>query len=137
MRSEDSLNCHIIRPCFLWYFKIDQIFMHVKVKIKVDLFDVVPASLSFLKLEKNLFLAFESQFNIRMCGLGTCKTSFYTAIYKRTSIMHNLVTSYGFQLGQNHWTWIWIYSLHIAEKCWISTQSVVRVLQRIPSWPHG
>ena len=50
--------------------------------------------------------------------------------------MHNLVTSYGFQLGQNHWTWIWIYSLHIAEKCWISTQSVVRVLQRIPSWPH-
>ena len=74
MRSEDSLNCHIIRPCFLWYLKIDQIFMHVKVK--VDLFDVVPASLSFLKLEKNLFLAFESQFNIRMCGLGTCKTSF-------------------------------------------------------------
>ena len=33
--------------------------------------------------------------------------------------MHNLVTSYDFQLGQNHWTWI--YSLHTAEECWIST----------------
>ena len=31
--------------------------------------------------------------------------------------MHNLVTSYDFQLGQNHWTWIWIYSLHTAEEC--------------------
>ena len=28
--------------------------------------------------------------------------------------MHNLVTSYDFQLGQNHWTWI--YSLHTAEE---------------------
>ena len=104
MRSEDSLNCHIIRPCFLWYSKIGQIVIYVKIKIKVDLSHVVPASLSFRKLEKNLFLAFESQFNIRMCSLGTRKSSFYTAIYKRTSIMHNLVTSYGFQLGQNHWT---------------------------------
>ena len=34
--------------------------------------------------------------------------------------MHNLVTSYDFQLGQNHWTWIWIFSLHTAEECWIS-----------------
>ena len=51
--------------------------------------------------------------------------------------MHNLVTSYDFQLRQNHWTWIWIYSLHTAEECCIGTQSVVRVLQRIPSWPHG
>ena len=39
-------------------------------------------SLSFRKLEKNLFLAFESQFNIRMRSLRTCKTSFCTAIYK-------------------------------------------------------
>ena len=34
--------------------------------------------------------------------------------------MYNLVTSYDFQTGQNHWTWI--YYLHTAEECWISTQ---------------
>ena len=39
--------------------------------------------------------------------------------------MHNLVTSYDFQLEQNYWTWIWIYSLHTAEERLISTQSVV------------
>ena len=30
--------------------------------------------------------------------------------------MHNLVTSYDFQIGQNHWTWIWIYSLHTVSR---------------------
>ena len=112
------------------------IYLSEDLRLKWTFSHLVPASLSFRKLEKNLFLAFESQFNIKMCSLGTCKTSFYTAVYKRTSIMHNLVTSYGFQLGQNHWTWIWIYSLHTAEEWWIGTQCVVRVLQRIPSWPH-
>ena len=128
MRSEDCLNCHIIRPCFLWYFKIDQIFIYVKIKINVDLFRC-GSSLTFIQKTRKEPLPgiYESQFNIRMCSVGTCKTSLYS----------NLVTSYGFQLGQNHWTWIWIYSLHTAEECWISTQCVVRVLQRIPLWPHG
>ena len=71
-----------VKPCFLWYFKIGQIFMYVKIKIKVDLFPCGPASLSFRKLKKNFFLAFESQFNIRMYSLRTCKTSFYTENYK-------------------------------------------------------